>query len=91
MTMVMAEEQQRPRKRTKTRGGLMVTDTELIERLKVPERVARQALEMLDRDGRTGFPPKQPLWGNRRYWPAVEKWLERHSGLMMESSPRDHQ
>jgi hypothetical protein len=21
-------------------------------------------------------PAKQKLWGGRRYWPAVEKWLE---------------
>lgn len=67
-------------KRTKTRGGLFVTDTELIEKLKVPDRVARQALAALDKGG-TGFPPKQALWGDRRYWPAVEKWLEAHSGL----------
>lgn len=77
-----------PRKRTKTRGGLFVTDTELIERLKVPARVARQALDALDADGRTGFPRKQALWGNRRYWPAVEKWLEAHSGLIVEPSTR---
>lgn len=73
-------------KRTKTRGGLFITDTELIEKLKVPDRIARQALEMLDRDGRSGFPPKQRLWGGRRYWPAVEKWLDIHSGLIIEPS-----
>lgn len=73
--------------RTKTRGGLFITDTELIEKLKVPERVARQALAMLDKDGRTGFPPRQKLWGERRYWPAVEEWLTKHSGLIMDPSP----
>ena len=74
--------------RTKTRGGLFVTDTELIEKLKVPARTARQALEMLNKDGRTGFPPKQKLWGDRRYWPAVEQWLTANSGLILAPSPR---
>lgn len=87
---MQAEPDTRERKpRTKTRGGLFVTDTELIEKLKVPERVARQALAMLDRDGCTGFPPKQPIWGDRRHWPSVEKWLEAHSGLILPPSQRD--
>ena len=56
---------------------LYVTDAELIRRLGVPEKVARQAIEMLDRDRRSGFPPKQKLWGNRRFMPAIMAWLER--------------
>jgi hypothetical protein len=56
---------------------LYVTDAELIRRLGVPEKIARQAIEMLDRDRRSGFPPKQKLWGNRRFMPAIMAWLER--------------
>jgi hypothetical protein len=68
--------------RTKKRGGLFVTDAELIEKLGVPEKIARQTLRALDREPRSGFPAKQKLWGGRRYWPAVEKWLELTGGLV---------
>jgi hypothetical protein len=34
-------------------------------------------LNQLDRDRGSGFPQKQALWGNRRYWPAVRAWLDR--------------
>lgn len=64
--------------------GLYVTDLELIELLGVPERVASQAIEILDLDRRSGFPPKQKLWGNRRYLPAVRAWLDRNNGLKMD-------
>lgn len=64
-------------KQRKRRGGLFVNDTELIERLGVPEKEAREALRMLDNDARSGFPKKQKLWGDRRYWPAIEAYFER--------------
>lgn len=72
------------RTRTKKRGGLYVTDAELIEILGVPEKIAREALHSLDRDRRAGFPRKQPLWGNRRHLPSVEKWCENTGGLILE-------
>jgi hypothetical protein len=66
------------------RETLWVTDAELIRRMGVPERVARAAITMLDRDkGRSGFPQKNPLWGKRRYWPAVKAYLDRSQGLTM--------
>ncbi len=56
---------------------LFVTDAELIRKLGVPERTARRAISMLDAHHReTGFPQKQKLWGDRRYWPAVLKFLD---------------
>jgi len=55
----------------RTRGGLFVTDAELIRRLAVPEKIARDALRALDNHRGTSFPQKSKLWGNRRYWPAV--------------------
>lgn len=74
------------RPRTKKRGGLFVTDAELIEKLQVPDKIAREALHVLDSDyRRTGFPQKQPLWGGRRYWPAIEKWLEITGGFPVET------
>ena len=33
---------------------------------------------VLERDG---LPPRDPLFGNRRYWPAVVAWLRRRNGL----------
>lgn len=63
---------------------LYVTDAELIRRLGVPEKTAREALRELDRDPRSGFPKKQKLWGDRRYWPAVRAYFDRHYGIMPE-------
>jgi len=66
-----------------------VTDEELIRRLGVPKKVARAALSVLDHDIRSGFPKKSPLWGNRRYWPAVKDYLDRMNGLKVLSNRRD--
>ena len=60
---------------------LFVTDAELIRRLGVPEKIARAAIRALDDNTRSGFPKKQKLWGDRRYWPAVRAYLDRTSGL----------
>lgn len=61
---------------------LYVTDAELIRRLGVPERIAREALRVLDTDLHSGFPRKQKLWGDRRYWPAVRAYFDRHYGIL---------
>lgn len=71
------------RPRTKRRGGLFVTDAELIERLGVPVKVARETIRMLDRNPRSGFPRKKAIWGDRRYWPAIEEWLEKSTMDML--------
>lgn len=63
------------------RDTLYVTDAELIRRLGVPERSARAAIAYLDEHPRHGFPKKQKMWGDRRYWPAVVAFLDRNSGL----------
>ncbi|MGJ4908878.1 winged helix-turn-helix domain-containing protein [Bradyrhizobium sp. HKCCYLS2033] len=59
---------------------LFVTDAEMIRRLGVPEKIARAAIRALDRDRGSGFPPKRKLWGDRRYWPAVQQWCDRAYG-----------
>ena len=60
---------------------LYVTDAELIRRLGVPEKIMRDALRMFD-DGKVkGFPKKQPLFGNRRYWPAVRAYMDRMNNM----------
>lgn len=69
------------------RGGLFVTDAELIELLGVPEKIARDAIAMLDRDRANGWPRKRALWGGRRYWPAVRAYLDRTEGLLSTDQP----
>jgi hypothetical protein len=56
--------------------GLFVTDAEIIRRLGVSEKTGYIAIRQLDRSG-LGFPQKQKLWGNKRYWPAVRQWFDR--------------
>ena len=68
------------------RDTLWVTDEELIRRLGAPRKAVRAALYMFDRDLSKGFPQKQALWGNRRYWPAVKAYLDRTNGLNLQPS-----
>lgn len=75
-------------KNRKRRGGMFVNDAELIELLGVPENEARQALRMLDADRNSGFPKKQKLWGDRRYWPAVEAYFNREYAVTLAPSIR---
>lgn len=63
-------------------GKLYLTDAELIRRLGVPDKIARAVIQELDAKP-TGFPKKQKLWGDRRYWPKVKLWLDDHNGLNM--------
>jgi len=58
-----------------------LTDAELIRRLGVPAHTARTTIDYYEKKG--GFPPRQSMWGGRRYWPAVEAWLNKHNGLTM--------
>jgi hypothetical protein len=60
-------------------GGLFISDTEMYRRLGVSPRTGRVAVLALER---SGFPPKLPLWGNRRYWPAIRAFLDRHYGAI---------
>jgi hypothetical protein len=65
---------------------LYITDAELIRRMGVPEKIAREAIRELDRQHRNnGFPQKQKLWGDRRYWPAVKAWLDQRNGLKIDA------
>jgi hypothetical protein len=53
--------------------GLFVSDVELYRRLGVGPRTGRIAVQALEP---AGFPKKDRLWGNKRYWPAVRKFLD---------------
>ncbi len=63
---------------------LYLLDSELIRRIGVPEKTMRSILPALE--SKYNFPRKQPLFGDRRYWPAVKAWLDKHNGLMMDPS-----
>jgi hypothetical protein len=65
---------------------LFVTDAELIRRMGVPEKVMRPVLRHFDDKPQLGFPKKQALFGNRRYWPAVKAYLDRPAGLTPQPS-----
>lgn len=71
---------------TAPRETLWITDAEMIRRMGVPEKVARQAIRALDAHRDSGFPQKQKLWGDRRYWPAVRAYLDRTQGLNVTAS-----
>jgi hypothetical protein len=63
---------------------MYLTDAELIRRLGVPDKILRPMLPGLEKNW--GFPPRSPLFGGRRYWPAVKSWLDRHNGLSVDPS-----
>lgn len=62
--------------REATAPTLWVTDAEIIRRLGAGRDVTRQAIQALDDNPTNGFPRKEKLWGDRRYWPAVKDWLD---------------
>lgn len=64
---------------------LFLSDAELIRRLGVPEKHMRKILPGLETN--YGFPRKQRLFGDRRYWPAVKAWLDKRNGLPALSNP----
>lgn len=72
-----------------TRETLYVTDAELIRRSGVPEKTMRALLHRWDASpGRSGFPQKLALFGNRRCWTAVKAYLESMNARKIEA-PRN--
>jgi len=66
------------------REALFVSDAEIYRRLGVGPRTGRIAILAMEKGGL--FPKKDPLFGNKRYWPAVAKAIDdRYS-----SSPSRH-
>jgi hypothetical protein len=56
------------------REALFVSDAEIYRRLGVGPRTGRTAILLMERGGR--FPKKDPVFGNKRYWPAVAKAID---------------
>lgn len=65
------------------REKLYVTDAELIRRLGVPEKRARAILHELDTK-HPAFPKKQAFFEDRRYWPAVKRYLDKLNGMPVD-------
>lgn len=60
-------------------GPLYLSDAELVKRLGIGEKTGRVAFRELERA--RGFPQKDPLFADKRYWPAVKAFLDRRSGV----------
>ena len=60
-------------------GVLYVTDTEMLRRIGISEKIGRTAIRELEK--RQVFPVKDPLFGNKRYWPAVRAFLDARNGV----------
>lgn len=75
----------RPETLEREKDKLFLTDVELIRWLGVPDKVIRPLLPALET--KYNFPRKQPLFGNRRYRPAVKAWLDKHNGLPTVETP----
>ncbi|YCI03316.1 winged helix-turn-helix domain-containing protein [Ensifer sp. D2-11] len=58
--------------------GLFVTEGQCAERLGLSLDQFKLALLGASK---AGFPSPDPLFANRRYWPAVKAWLDRRYGL----------
>lgn len=58
-----------------------VTDKEIAWRWGVSEKIARAAICVLEKH--PGFPPRDKLLGNKRYWPAVKAFMRARYGLII--------
>ncbi|TCA28417.1 winged helix-turn-helix domain-containing protein [Rhizobium leguminosarum bv. viciae] len=61
-----------------TKAGCFVTEGQLAERLGLTLDQLKIALPAAEK---SGFPVKDPLFADRRYWPACVAWLDRRYGL----------
>ena len=66
------------------RASLYMTDGEIAAELGVTAASFVATAATLERDG---FPRPDPLFANRRYWPAVRAYLDRRAGIA-QSSPQ---
>ncbi|KRB61596.1 hypothetical protein ASE04_21170 [Rhizobium sp. Root708] len=57
---------------------IFVTEGQLAKRLGLTLDMLKTALPAATQ---AGFPDPDPLFANRRYWPACSAWLDRRYGL----------
>lgn len=61
-----------------------VSDAEIAKRWQVGEKTARIAIKEFEK--RRGFPPRDPLFGGKRFWPAVQAFMLRRAGISIAPS-----
>ncbi|PYE98892.1 hypothetical protein C8J35_103493 [Rhizobium sp. PP-F2F-G38] len=66
-----------------TLTALFLTEAELAARIGVKTEVLKGALLALNKEG---FPAPDPLFGDRRYWPACKAFFDRRYGLVGPNS-----
>ncbi len=88
MTETDVEELEQPATKERHKSGLWITDAELIRRSGIPEKKYRPVLRVLDADKNSGFPKKNKLHGDLRYWPAVQAYWARINGLSPQEDRR---
>lgn len=64
--------------------GLYVSDEQLYALLGVGKDKGRTAFQVLENEG---FPQKDPLFSDKRYYPAVKAFLDHRNGLGGQSEP----
>jgi hypothetical protein len=57
---------------------LFLTESEIAKRIGLNADQFKNALPALQR---IGFPQPDPLFADRRYWPAIQAFLDRRAGL----------
>jgi hypothetical protein len=65
---------------------LFLTDVEIAERVGLAPLDWKATVSALEK---SGLPRPDPMFGERRYWPAVRAFLDRRAGLMTSTSARD--
>lgn len=63
-------------------GALFLTEAQIAERMGLKTDQLKAALPALNK---SGFPEPDPLFENRRYWPACQAFLDRRYGLAASS------
>jgi hypothetical protein len=61
---------------------LFLTEAETAERVGLAALDWKAAVSALEK---TGLPRPDPLFGGRRYWPAVKAFLDRRAGVQASS------
>lgn len=64
-------------------GALFLTEAQIAERMGLKTDQLKAALPALSK---SGFPEPDPLFENRRYWPACQAFLDRRYGLAASST-----
>ena len=62
--------------------ALFLTEGQISERIGLPLDALKTIIPALEKDG---FPLTDPLFANRRYWPACQAYLDKRYGLASSS------